>query len=292
LPSKIQQNMKIKRYVEPFLGGGALYFYLKKNYIIEESYLSDNNQDLILTYNVIKNYTKQLIDRLKEIESEHLEKIEEHRKNNYYKLREAYNNQDINYIENQPDTNQIIERAQQDINEIIERASYFIFLNKTCYNGLYRLNSNGKFNVPFGRYKNPVICNENNLHVVAETLKNTLIYPGDFHKSEKFITKESFVYLDPPYRPLNSTSNFTAYSGGGFNDNSQMELAKFFREIDRKGAMIMLSNSDPQNHDENDKFFDDLYHKYKIERVPAKRNINRDANKRGMVNELIIRNYR
>jgi DNA adenine methylase len=289
------QDKSIIKYVEPFIGGGAMYFHLKNNYHIRESYISDNNSDLILTYHIIKNCSKQLIEILKEMETQHTHKAEEKRKKNYYTIRDAYNQQDVDYQEliNYFDfSNDIVSSDHTKLPlEWIERAGYFIFLNKTCYNGLYRLNSNGKFNVPFGRYKNPLICDEVNLLEVQNILKNAVIFQGDFSESQNYINEESFVYLDPPYRPLNSTSNFTSYSTGRFNDSSQKKLAEFFKEIDRRGARVMLSNSDPQNHDENDNFFDDLYGGYEIERVAAKRNINRDAKKRGVINELIIRNY-
>ncbi len=277
LPSEILQSKTIPRYLEPFVGGGAMFFYLQSRYEIRESYLSDNNEDLILTYEVIKNSVKGLIDELLEMEAFHLEKSEDERKENYYRIREAYNSQKIDY--------------QTSSQEWIERAAYFIFLNKTCFNGLYRLNSKGLFNVPFGRYKNPTICDEENLKEVQSVLKKTVLFNGDFTKSKKYIDDESFVYLDPPYRPLNKTSHFTSYSKGGFNDDSQKRLADYFKKMDQRGAKLMLSNSDPKNHDEGDKFFDELYKDFNLERIPAKRNINRDASRRGKINELIVRNY-
>lgn len=277
LPSDIIQEGTISRYVEPFVGGGAMFFYLQGKYEMQEAILSDNNRDLILTYEVIKNSTRNLIDELQEIEDFHLQKPEEMRKENYYRIREAYNDQKIKYGAPSP--------------EWITRAAYFIFLNKTCFNGLYRLNNSGLFNVPFGRYKNPTICDEGNLNEVRRALKNTILFSGDFTESKKYIDGESFVYLDPPYRPLNKTSHFTNYSKEGFNDESQEKLARFFKEMDEKGARLMLSNSDPKNHDEGDKFFDDMYKDFNLERIPAKRNINRDASRRGKINELVVRNY-
>ncbi|MEN6591865.1 MAG: DNA adenine methylase [Methanobacterium sp.] len=277
LPSEILQDGVIPRYVEPFVGGGAMFFHLQGRYEIRESYLSDNNADLILTYEVIKKDAQRLIDELLEIESFHLQKSEDERKENYYRIREAYNSQKIDH--------------QTMSQEWIERAAYFIFLNKTCFNGLYRLNSKGLFNVPFGRYKNPTICDGKNLKAVQDYLKDTNLFQGDFTDSKEYINEESFVYLDPPYRPLNHTSHFTNYSKEGFNDDSQKKLANFFKETDEKGAKLMLSNSDPKNQDEGDKFFDELYSDFNLERIPAKRNINRDASRRGKINELIVRNY-
>ncbi len=277
LPHEILQNKTISRYVEPFVGGGAMFFFLQIKYEIGESFLSDSNQDLILTYEVIKKDTKGLIQELSEIEDLHLKKSENERKENYYSIRDAYNNQEIDYQTKSP--------------EWIRRAAYFIFLNKTCFNGLYRLNSKGLFNVPFGRYKNPTICDEENLKAVQDSLKDTNLFQGDFTDSKEYINDKSFIYLDPPYRPLNETSHFTSYSKEGFNDDSQKRLADYYKEMDRKGAKLMLSNSDPKNHDEGDGFFDELYENFNLERIPAKRNINRDASRRGKINELVVRNY-
>jgi len=277
LPSTILQNKTIKRYVEPFVGGGAMFFFLKSNFKVQESYLSDKNKDLILAYEVVKNNPKELICELREIEDSHLQKSENERKENYYKIRENYNHQNMDYAQYSP--------------EWIRRIGYFIFLNKTCFNGLYRQNSKGEFNVPFGRYKNPGICDEGNIREVHNSLNDTLVFYGDFTESEKYINEESFVYLDPPYRPLNNTSNFTSYDKEGFDDDSQRKLADFFKRMDRRGAKLMLSNSDPKNQDEKDDFFEILYEDFNLERVTAKRNINRDASKRGVINEVIVWNY-
>lgn len=254
-----------------------MFFHLKNNYQIKESHLSDNNRDLILIYKVIKNSCNELITELSEIEEYHLQKSEEKRKENFYKIRDIYNRQDTNY--------------QKPSSKWIKRAGYFIFLNKTCFNGLYRLNTKGEFNVPFGRYKNPRICDEQNLKQVKRSLEYTNLFSGDFNKSSEYIDDNTFVYLDPPYRPLNNTSYFTKYSKEGFNDDSQKKLADFFKKMDIRGAKLMLSNSDPQNHNEHDNFFDELYDGFKVERVTAKRNINRDPSKRGVIKELIVRNY-
>lgn len=277
LPSEILQDKVISRYVEPFVGGGAMFFFLQNRYKIGESFLSDCNEDLILTYEVIKRDAMELIGELSEIEDFHLQKSEEKRKENYYSIRDAYNSQEIDY--------------QTQSHEWIRRAAYFIFLNKTCFNGLYRLNSKGLFNVPFGRYKNPTICDEKNIIEVRKALKDTNLSQRDFTGSSEYIKDGSFVYLDPPYRPLNQTSHFTSYSKEGFNDDSQKKLADYYKEMDQRGAKLMLSNSDPKNHDEGDKFFDELYKDFNLERIPAKRNINRDASRRGKINELIVRNY-
>lgn len=279
LPSDVLHEKTIQRYIEPFVGGGAMFFFLKSKYKLKESFLFDNNKDLIITYKVIKSKYIRLIDELMEIEDNHLEKSEKQRKENFYRIRELYNRQIRNF------------NCQRYDDEWIKRAGYFIFLNKTCFNGLYRQNSKGEFNVPFGRYKNPKICDEDNLRQVHGVLKNTDLFWGDFTESDDYINGNCFVYLDPPYRPLNQTSYFTNYSKEGFDDYDQNKLADFYKEMDNRGAYLMLSNSDPKNHDLQDKFFDVLYKDYKLERVPAKRYINRDASKRGSINELIVRNY-
>ncbi|MGV8109809.1 DNA adenine methylase [Methanospirillum sp.] len=159
------------------------------------------------------------------------------------------------------------------------------------YNGLFRLNSKGGFNVPFGRYKNPRIINELNLLKASKLLSNTTILKGDFSICQEYIEEKTFVYIDPPYRPLNQTSSFTSYSQGGFSEQDQIRLSKFFADIDRIGAKVMLSNSDPKNEDPSDHFFDDLYQDFPIERVLAKRSINSMGNKRGEIKEIIVMNY-
>lgn len=279
LPVDIIRKKTIPKYVEPFVGGGAMFFFLKRNYHVKESFLFDKNNELIMAYEVIKNDHEGLIDLLSEIEDSHLEKSEYERKKNYYRIREIYNRQ-INGFDH-----------QNYNEEWIRRVSYLIFLNKTCFNGLFRQNRRGEFNVPFGQYKNPKICDEQNLIEVQKALKNTSIFCGDFTDSKDYVEKKSFVYLDPPYRPISNTSHFTSYFKEGFTDDDQKKLADFFVDLDNGGAYLMLSNSDPKNEDPQDEFFDILYRNYYIERIPAKRNINRDASKRGKINELVIRNY-
>ena len=216
---------------------------------------------------------------LKDIEENHLNKDEDGRKKNYYKIRDVYNGELPGFdFENYN-------------KQWIDRTSNLIFMNKTCFNGLFRQNKKGEFNVPFGLYKNPKICDAHNIELVNQALKDTEIICADFITSEMYIKQDTFVYLDPPYRPLTTTSNFTNYSKGGFNDFDQVNLASFFKKLDKMGAYLMLSNSDPKNEDITDNFFDKLYVEYNINRIPAKRNINRDASGRGIINELIIRNY-
>lgn len=279
LPEEIRDSGTIKRYIEPFVGGGAMFFFLKRKYNIKESFLFDINQELIIAYKVIQHDFRALIDKLSEINHKHLQKSEDMRKEHYYMIRDNYNKQIENFDYNNFNENWI------------ERVTYLIFLNKTCFNGLFRQNRKGKFNVPFGRYKNPRIYDEKNIIEVSKALKNTEIFYGDFTKAHNYIKKDSFVYLDPPYRPLNRTSSFTSYAKDGFDDEDQIRLARFFEEMNEKSAYLMLSNSDPKNKDIDDHFFDDLYKNYNISRIPAKRYINCDASKRGEINELIITNY-
>jgi len=279
LPSELK-NGEITHYVEPFVGGGAVFFYLNLRYPFSHSTIFDVNEELILSYHVIKKSIKKLIDALEFLESEYVLRNDEDRKRFYYHVRDEFNRK-------KPNLN--VKKYNTDW---IERAAETIFLNHTCYNGLFRVNMKGEFNVPFGRYKNPQILNKDNLNDVAMILKKTTIVQGDFAESKKFVDNKTFVYIDPPYRPLNTTSLFTSYSKNGFSDVDQCRLADFFKELDKTGAKIMLSNSDPRNENPRDSFFDELYADFTIERVPAKRIINCNGSGRGNINELIITNYR
>lgn len=260
----------ITKYAEPFVGGGAVLFYILNNYNIKEVYISDINSKLIVTYKMIKKNVDELIIKLEKIQEEYLILDENSRKIYYLEKRKEFNLSNLNDI---------------DI------ATLFIFLNKTCFNGLYRVNKKGEFNVPMGKYKKPLICDRENLKQVSNKLKNVKIICGDYKKSIKFIDSDTFVYFDPPYRPINITSSFTAYTKDSFTDNEQIELAKYIDKLTEKGAKIMLSNSDPKNVNKNDAFFDELYNKYNIFRVKAKRTINSNASSRGEIDELVIINY-
>jgi DNA adenine methylase len=279
LPLSLVESGEIERYVEPFVGGGALFFFLKRNFKIKEAFLLDINKELIVGYKVVQRNVNELIRELSVMEEMYLKLPEQGRKDFYYNTRDEYNKQKecFDYVNYNFDW--------------IKRAAYLIFLNKTCFNGLYRLNKKGEFNVPFGKYKNPVICDADNLIEVNKALKDTEIICADFEESKKYIRENTLVYLDPPYRPLNNTSNFTSYNEDGFDDYDQIRLANFFKEMDKRGAYLMLSNSDPKNENEEDDFFDRLYEGFIIERVRAKRCINSNAEKRGDINELVIRNY-
>ena len=237
------------------------------------------NKELILTYNVIKKDHETLIEYLKKLSEDYIPLCQEKRKEYFLNIRSQFNKDLENF------------NFKTFDNETIKRASYIIFMNKTCFNGLYRVNSKGEFNVPHGRYKNPLICDEENLKEVSKVLNNVDIRNASYLDSEELINENSLVYLDPPYRPISKTSSFTSYSSGDFNDEDQKELAQYYKRISDKGAYAILSNSDPHNVDENDNFFDDLYKDYTIERINANRSINSNADKRGPINELLIRNY-
>jgi len=266
-------------FVEPFVGGGAAYFHFNTLFDFRECHLFDVNEELILAYSVVKHDVSGLIDYLGEVSDEFLAKDAAGRKEYYYTMRSLFNSQkeSIDYTRYSGDW--------------IERAGQLIFLNRTCFNGLFRVNSSGGFNVPFGSYKNPTILFEDLLRVDSATLQNTTIHLGDFMLSEPLVSEESFVYLDPPYRPLNRTSSFTQYAKGGFDDDDQRRLAEFYARCNAAGARLMLSNSDPKNIDPDDDFFDTLYAAYRVDRVPAMRMINSDGAGRGEINEIIFTNY-
>lgn len=279
LPSVIQQAGRIEKYAEPFVGGGAVFFYLRARFDIGHSYLFDINRELIVGYRAIQRDPEPLIGQLRDLEEEFLAKSQAERKAQFYEIRETYN--------------RLMAGFDYDTysGEWVDRATHLIFLNKTCYNGLFRQNRKGEFNVPYGRYVNPTICDAQNIAAVHQALQGTEIFCADFTAAEKYIDDRTFVYFDPPYRPLNATSSFTGYFKDDFDDEDQKKLAGFFHKMDDRGARLLLSNSDPTNEDPEDTFFDDLYEGYQIDRVPAKRFINCNGRKRGAIDELIIYNY-
>ncbi|MDR1854862.1 MAG: Dam family site-specific DNA-(adenine-N6)-methyltransferase, partial [Azoarcus sp.] len=244
---------KITKYAEPFVGGGAVLFDILSRYDLKEVYISDINKELIAVYTVVRDNSAELIDLLKRLESQYIQSDSAARKEIYYKNRERFN------------------ELKALGNGTVELAALFVFLNRTCFNGLYRVNSRGAFNVPQGRYKNPSICDESNLLAVSRCLQRVIIACADFKESRDFIDENTFVYFDPPYRPLTSTANFISYSEGGFGDKEQMELARYIDEMSERGAYILASNSDPKNADANDDFFDRLYLRHNITRISASR---------------------
>lgn len=265
----------IKSYVEPFVGGGAVLFDLLGKYNFEHVYISDTNAELINLYCQVRDHAEEVISLLKKYEAAFLPLNDEGRKAYYYDRRDEFNELIV---------------SGQSKNSLIA-AALFVFLNRTCFNGLYRVNGKGLFNVPMGAYKNPRICDEENLRRVSKALQNVEICCADYKESKKYIDENSLVYLDPPYRPLNITSSFTSYTENGFGDKDQIELAGFVQELSQLKASVILSNSDPKNSDENDNFFDDLYKKQKIFRVAASRMINSKAESRGKISEILVCNY-
>lgn len=268
------ENEKINKYVEPFVGGGAVLINILQKYDVKEAYAFDINIDLINSYNVIKNNVNELITILKEMETEYLQLEQEERRNYFYNKRDEYNGY-------------ILEENEQSIH----RAAQFIYLNRTCFNGLYRVNKSGKFNVPMGSHKNPTICDEENLRKLSELIQNVQFQYGDYKKSTEYVTENTFVYFDPPYRPLNVTSGFTSYTKEDFNDDNQRELATFYRELNDRDAKLMLSNSNPKNTNKEDTFFDNIYQGFKIDEIYASRMINANSQGRGKISEILVTNY-
>lgn len=277
-PTELKNN-QIKRYIEPFVGSGAVFFDVMQNFDISEAYLCDINEELILTYKVIQKDVEKLIEFLGRFKKTHSRLNQEKRKEYFYEIRRSYNLQRFN-----------IDYSRYSENWI-PRAAQMIFLNKTCFNGLFRMNLKGEFNTPAGDYKNPKILDEENLQRVSKILAAAEIRKQHFSDIKKFIGKKSFVYFDPPYRPISKTSSFTSYSTFQFDDSKQQELAHLYKLLDRKKAKLMLSNSDPKNIDPKDNFFDDLYGDYNLFRVKANRMINSKKEGRGQINEILVLNY-
>lgn len=266
---------KITKYAEPFVGGGAVLFDVLSKFDIQEVYISDINAELINAYRIIRDNIDELITTLKTYQEEYIPLPTEERKVYYMTKRERFNDLKVN--------------GNETVN--IEKAALMIFLNKTCFNGLYRVNKKGLFNVPMGAYKNPMICDEKNLREVSAKLQNVTIVCGDYRESAEFIDEHTFVYFDPPYRPLTDTASFTAYTENLFNDEEQIDLARFVDAMHKKGAKIVVSNSDPKNSNTEDDFFDNIYNAHKIKRVEATRMINCNSELRGKIKELLISNF-
>lgn len=277
LPAKLKANA-IKTYIEPFVGGGAMFFNLQRMYDFENVILLDINPELVIAYNVIKNNVEDLIVELKQLSNEYKKLSKEKQTDFYYEMRNEYNSFD-----------KLVNANDYDMS-FIRRACLTIFLNRTCFNGLFRVNSKKLFNVPMGKYTNPTICDEENLINVSKTLQNATILQADFSVITKYVDKDTFIYFDPPYRPISKTSAFNSYSDSEFNDDEQRRLKTVFDVCSSNGALEMLSNSDPTNY-VSDLFFDNLYAEYNIHRINATRIINSNASKRGEIRELLITNY-
>jgi len=260
-------------FVEPFVGSGAVLFWAMNTFPnIDRFVINDINADLMNTYRVIKSKFSKLVSQLKVCENQYhaLSTNPEIKKAYYYDKRSLFNT-----------------RSADDVTQ----AALFIFLNRTCFNGLYRVNKSGEFNVPIGSYKTPMICDAENLKNVSNALKKVTILEGDYQQILAYVSKNTCIYLDPPYKPVNETSSFNAYAKGEFNDAEQVRLKDFCDVLTQKGHAWILSNSDVNQdmHAENT-FFDDLYANYEINRVLARRAINSNSSKRGRISELLITN--
>ena len=265
-------NMTVDTYVEPFVGSGAVLFWVLNEFSrLKKAVVNDINEDLINTYKTIQSAPKELISVLTTLQNEYhsLEDTDEKKKEYYYHKRELFNN-----------------RQQSQT----EHSALFIFLNRTCFNGLYRVNRKNGFNVPMGSYKKPTICDKSNLLAVSEALKKVELLCGDFEQTAIYAYSNTLFYFDPPYKPLSETSSFNSYAKDEFNDDEQIRLKKFCEKLDNLGHSWILSNSDVKGKNAEDNFFDDLYSNFAIKRVDAKRSINANPEKRGLLTELLITN--
>jgi len=277
-PAGLMTNA-IYNYYEPFVGGGAVFFDIAQKYKIKSAFLYDINEELILVYKVVQKDPMKLIEHLEKYKKIYKTLGDEKQSEYFYSVRQKFNNQ----------RNLINFKTYSE--KWISRASQTIFLNKTCFNGLFRFNSKGEFNTPRGSYSNPKILDAEAILKTSELLQIAEIKKADFRQLEKDIRPHSFVYYDPPYRPLNKTSSFTAYSKNSFTDREQTELATLFERLNKNEIYQMLSNSDPKNINPDDNFFDELYGNYHISRVPARRMINSNSAKRAAINEIVVTNY-
>lgn len=271
LPDTFRKERNIT-YIEPFVGGGAMLFFMLQKYPnIKRTVINDINPHLITTYLVIRDNSELLIEFLSDLQCKYRSLADnEAQKNFYLTVRNEFNSAELSDV---------------------EEAAYMIFMNRTCFNGLYRENSCGAFNVPFGRYSNPTICDAELITADSILLRDVEIVNGDFSRVRNYVEGYTFVYFDPPYRPLDATSRFNSYVKNGFNDEEQIRLKEFYAQLAEAGYYVLLSNSDGRGRNDENTFFDDLYRDFIIERVNAKRSINANPDKRGTLTELLIRNY-
>jgi len=259
-------------YIEPFVGSGAVLFWMLNNFPnLQKAVINDINQDLINTYKTIATRPKELISILQILQNEFhgLEGQDEPKKEYYYSKRDLYNT-----------------RKEEKSGQ----AALFIFLNRTCFNGLYRVNRKNEYNVPMGSYKRPTICDKENILAVSQALQKVEILCGDYQETLHYASNKSLFYFDPPYKPLSETSSFNSYAKDEFNDAEQIRLRDFCHKLDALNHTWILSNSDVKGKDKNDNFFDDLYSDFNIQRVDARRSINANPEKRGALKELLITN--
>lgn len=271
LPSDFAKRGNIV-YVEPFVGGGAMLFYMLRTYgNISRAVINDINPDLTACYKVVRDYPEELVRSLGDMQEWfYAMENEDAKKEFYLQQRKRFNAKQLNPIEN---------------------ATLFIFLNRTCFNGLYRVNKSGEFNVPFGRYVRPLICDRETIFADSRLLQDVDILTGDFEQTLYYATKDAFFYFDPPYRPLNSTSYFNDYAKEAFDDAAQIRLKQFCDRLNALGVSFMLSNADCLASETKDRFFDDLFIDYEINRVWASRYVNANGAKRGKLTEILVRNY-
>lgn len=264
-------NWENVTYIEPFVGGGAMLFYMLQSHKnITNAVINDINPKLTACYEVIRDFPYQLIDSLRNIQKEYYQLPDEEAKKEFFmEKRKAFNGE--------------LDR--------LDMCTLFIFLNRTCFNGLYRENKKGEFNVPFGKYGTPTICDETTILEDSQMLQHVNILTGDYQQVLERANGRTLFYFDPPYRPLSNTSSFNDYTKQPFNDDAQIRLKEFCDTVSNAGYSFMLSNSDCLGKDGKDRFFDDLYADYHIERVWAKRNVNSNASKRGKLTEILVRNY-
>lgn len=274
LPQEIREHEFT--YVEPFVGGGAMLFHMLQKFPnIKKVVINDINTYLITAYHVIKESPDELIERLSELEYQYSALGDEGSKKSFFlQIRTIFNESGL---------------------DDIDRTRYLIFLNRTCFNGLYRVNAKGKFNVPFGRYLKPTICNSELIRADSKVLNQTdlVILNGDFERTMEYLDDGlTFIYFDPPYRPLNATSSFNSYAKEDFNDREQIRLRDYCALLNEKpNVRWMLSNADCSAKNPDDTFFEELYKDFKINRVHASRAINANPSKRGKLTELLIKNY-
>ena len=271
LPADFDQKRDVT-YIEPFVGGGAMLFnMLQAHDNISRAVINDINPDLTVCYETVRDRPDELVRSLASIQEDYYSVENEEAKKAYYlRMRDRFNAKPADPVEN---------------------TTLFFFLNRTCFNGLYRVNRAGKFNVPFGRYERPLICDAETIEADSKLLQNVTILTGDFEQTFEHIGGNTFFYFDPPYRPLSDTSSFNDYAKEAFNDAAQIRLKHFCDRLEAANIPFMLSNSDCKGNKDGDNFFDTLYSDYNIERVWASRSVNANPSKRGKLTEILVHNY-
>lgn len=274
IKEQLPNNIQTKKFtfIEPFIGSGAVLFWMLNRFSnLERAVINDINTDLINSYLTIKNNVQDLRHILLTLETEYhsIAENQKAKEEYYYNKRALFNTRS---------------------SDSTTQSALFIFLNRTCFNGLYRVNRKNEFNVPIGGYKKPQICNSANLLAVSNVLQKVEILNGDYSATLRYATKNTFFYFDPPYKPLSKTSSFNAYAKDEFNDSEQVRLKDFCDILNEKNHQWILSNSDVKGKDPNNNFFDDLFADFNIMRVHARRSINADPSKRGKLTELLIKN--